>query len=167
MKYSVDVPYPEVKVEKPNIEYAKILSNIYAGEVSEDTSINLYIFQHISLSSKYKEYANILRQIAIVEMHHLDILGKLIMLLGMKPVYMSYNESKKGLVPWNATYVDYSININDIIDADIRAETNAIKFYNYILTIIKDKYIVNIIKRIIMDEEMHLKIFKEYKEKLS
>lgn len=161
------MPYPEVKVEEPNLEYAKILSNIYAGEISEETSINLYIFEHMALPDEYKEYANILRSIAIVEMHHLATLGELIKQLGMKPVYMSYNESKNNYIPWNALYINYSVDIKEIIDLDIEAETNAIKYYKYILTIIKDKYITEIIKRIIMDEELHLKIFKEYKEKLS
>ena len=164
MKYYVDIPYPKIQVERPNIEYAKVLSNIYAGEISEESCISLYIFEHISLFDTYQEYAEVLKKIAIVEMHHLEMLGELIDLLGMKPVFMSYDKLKKELIPWNACYINYDTNIKDIIDLDIQAEENAIACYRHILTIIKDKYITQIIKRIIMDEELHLSIFKSFKE---
>ena len=166
MKYYVDIPYPKIQVERPNIEYAKILSNIYAGEVSEESCIGLYIFEHISLFNTYLEYAEALKKIAIVEMHHLEILGELIDLLGMKPAFMSYDNLKKECIPWNACYINYNTNIKDIIDLDIQAEENAIACYQDLLTIIKDKYITQILERIIMDEELHLSIFREFKDKI-
>ena len=165
MKYYVDAPYPKIRVEEPNIEYARMLSNVYAGESSEESCILLYIYEHISLLKQYEEYSEVLKKIAIVEMHHLEMLGELINLLGMKPVYMSYDNMKKGLVPWNAGYLNYLTDISDVIDLDIKSEENAIRSYRYINTIIKDKYVNEVIERIIMDEELHLKIFKEFKEK--
>ena len=166
MKYYVDIPYPKIQIERPNIEYAKLLSNVYAGEISEESCISLYIFEHISLSNIYQEYAEVLKKIAIVEMHHLEMLGELINLLGMEPVFMSYDKLQKTLIPWNACYINYDTNIKDIIDLDIQAEENAIACYQYILTIVKDKYIIQILERIIMDEELHLSIFRSFKEKM-
>lgn len=166
MKYYVDIPYPKIRVERPNVEYAILLSDAYAGRTSEESAIGLYIFEHISLSDTHKEYADILKQIAIVEMHHLDMLGKLIDLLGMKPTFMKYDK-RKGLIPWNSSYIDYNIDINNIVDIDIKSEENAIEIYRHILSIIKDKYIVEIIERIIKDEELHLDIFKEFKKRIN
>lgn len=166
MKYYVDLPYPEIQVEKPNIEYAKILSSIYAGQISEESCINLYIYEHIAIFNTYKEYSEILRKIAIVEMHHLQMLGETIKLLGTKPILMSFNKEKKGYIPWKSNYINYNSNINTIIDLDIKAEENAIKCYKYILNLIKDKYIIKLINRIILDEELHLKIFKDFKNNM-
>jgi len=48
---------------------------------------------------------------------------------------------------------------------NIETETQAIYYYNYLIKVIEDKYIVNIIKRIIVDEQIHLQIFNNlYKE---
>lgn len=163
MKCYVDLPYPEVKVEKSNIEYAKILLDSYAGKISEDSAAHLYIFQHIVLEDKYKEYSDILKKIGIVEMHHLELLGETIRKLGIEPVFMSYDKSKNKLIPWKSNYINYNVNIRDIINIDIDAEKKAIEYYKYTIEIIKDKYIRNLIERIIMDEELHLKIFKELK----
>lgn len=166
MKYYVDLPYPEVRVEKPNLDYAMLLSGMYAGKVSEETIINLYIYEHIALLKENKDYSEVLKKIAIVEMHHLETLGQLINLLGLKPIIMCYDSNEKGLTPWKSNYLNYSTDFNDIIDLDIKAEENAIKEYNHILSIVKDKYVIEIIERIIMDEELHLKIFKDLKNKL-
>ena len=167
MKYYVDIPYPKISVEKQNTEYAKILSDIYAGNISELSNITLYIYEHIVLKNNYKEYSNVLKKIAIVEMHHLDILGELINLLGIKPVFMKYDEIKKGFIPWKASYLNYDIDIKNIIDLDIKSEKESIKHYKDALKLIKDKKIVEIINRLILDEELHLKIFEEYKKKYS
>ena len=166
MKCYVDLPYPEIRVEKPNIEYAKILSNAYAGKISEQTAILLYIFEHMTLNGEFKEYSETLKKIAIVEMHHLEMLGETIRLLGMEPVFMSYDKNKNGLVPWKATYVNYNVNVKDIVNIDINEEERTIEYYNYVLEVVKDKYIRKLIERIIKDEELHLKIFKEFKKSL-
>lgn len=166
VKCYVDLPYPEIKVEKPNIEYAKILLNSYAGKISEDSAAHLYIFQHIILEDKYKKYSSILKKIGIVEMHHLEMLGETIRKLGIEPVFMSYDKNKSGLVPWRSNYINYSVNIRDIINIDIDAEEKAIEYYKYTIEIIKDKYVRKLIERIIMDEELHLKIFKEIKKSI-
>ena len=166
MKCYVDLPYPEIKVEKPNIEYAKILSNAYAGKISEQTAILLYIFENMALKDKFKEYSEILKKIAIVEMRHLEMLGETIRLLGMEPVFMSYDKNKSGLIPWKSTYVNYNVDIRDIVNIDINEEEKTIEYYNYVLKVVKDKYIRKLIERIILDEELHLKIFREFKKSL-
>ena len=45
MEFQANIPYPEIKVERKNVEYAKMLSYAYAGIVSEDTAIHLYMYQ--------------------------------------------------------------------------------------------------------------------------
>lgn len=166
MNIKLDIPYPEIMVEAPSIEYAKILMKSYAGSISEDTAVHLYMFEHLSLDKKYEYYSKIFKQIAVVEMKHLDMLGKTIRLLGVEPVFASYNDNKNCLIPWKSIYVKYNFNIKDMIDENIKSEENAIKQYRETSKIIKDKYIVNLINRIIMDEELHLKIFNELKNML-
>ena len=152
MYYKSNLPYPDIKVEKENIEYAKLLSYPYAGLVSEDTATHLYMYQSFILDD---EVGNILEKIAIVEMKHLELLAKTINLLGLKPEY------KVNDIPWTTNYVDYNNNLKDILKINIEAETLAIKNYNNLIKVIDDKYIKELLKRIIIDEEIHLKIFKD------
>jgi len=114
MEYKSNKPYPQVRVEKQNIEYAKLLLENYAGDVSEETAIHLYMYQNMITSDETKEYAKIIEQIGIVEMRHLSLLGKTIKLLGLKPVYGTlYSENY--IKPWNSSNVNYATNIKEML----------------------------------------------------
>lgn len=164
MKYSSDLIYPKIQVEKENKEYAKLLLNVYSGRNSETTAIFEYIYQSIILDNKYGE---ILKNIAIVEMKHLNILGKTIKLLGLDPMYIYPNNVDNGFKYWNSSYVDYNNNLTHIISSDINEEKMAIDNYNEIIKKIDDKYVVEIIKRLILDEEIHLKILTNIQNELN
>lgn len=64
--------YPKIKVERLNLDYAQILLLDYSGEVSENTAVHLYIYQHLLQVEKWHEFSEALEQIAITEMHHLE-----------------------------------------------------------------------------------------------
>ena len=146
MEYKVNKPYPEIRVEQPNLEYAKLLLEDYAGTISEDPAVHLYLYQHL------------------VEMQHLEILGKLIKLLGLDPAFVSFKDDR--LVAWTANYVNYTTDLETMIDVDIMSETKAIQKYREHVQMLDDVYIKQILLRIIEDEEIHLDIFKKLKELL-
>ena len=150
--YKSNLPYPDIKVEIENIEYAKLLMYPYASMISEDTATHLYMYQSFILDDNI---GKILENIAIVEMHHLEMLAKTINLLGLKPEYKSND------IPWTSNYVNYNTNLKDILKINIEAETLAIKNYQNLIKVINDKYIKKMLERIIVDEEIHLKIFND------
>ena len=78
----LDIPYPKVENLKPNKQIAYKLKKAYCGNVSELSCTTKYIYQHILLSEEFKEIKNVLKQIAIVEMHHLEIIGEMLKNLG-------------------------------------------------------------------------------------
>jgi bacterioferritin len=150
--YSYPAPYPEIKVMEKNKEYAEILMNDYSGIVSEMTAINQYLYHHYVINEE--DVMEILEKISINEMLHLEILAELIKKLGGNPVYRDSNNTY-----WNGTYVYYGNNICDQIKMDLKSEYDAINNYKKDLEVIKDPYIQEIIKRIILDEEIHTKLF--------
>ncbi|KRQ87947.1 Manganese containing catalase [Caloramator mitchellensis] len=161
VKFSVNVNYPEPKIEDKNIFYANLLLEDYSGAVSELTASLLYVYQHFVSDGNYDEYAETVGGIAIIEMKHLELLGETIKLLGLKPAYAV---PAGGLYyPWNTTFIDYSTNIDRMLKIDIESEIKAIEQYEEHKTIIKDRYIVELLNRIIEDEKLHLKIFKDLK----
>ncbi len=93
--FKSETPYPEIKVERENSYYATLLLDDYAGDISECTAIFLYIFQNIYNNKMNSDYAKILRNIAIVEMMHLELLGETITLLGTTPKFSSTKFARK------------------------------------------------------------------------
>ncbi|MGE5455803.1 MAG: ferritin-like domain-containing protein [Ignavibacteriales bacterium] len=153
--------YPDIKVEMPNVEYAMILLQDYAGTVSEETAIHLYMYQNFLQDGKWDEFAKELEKIAIVEMHHLELLGKTILKLGLNPIFATVNAESDNVIHWNSENVNYTDEIREMLHADIKAEVSAIKQYEIHKEMINDKYIKALLARIIQDEEGHLKIFNE------
>lgn len=149
-------PYPEVKVERPNLEYALILHDDFAGKVSETTAIMQYLHHHWDMEDVLEDTAELLEDISMVEMHHMDILAELITRLGGTPVYHDSNRRM-----WKAEYVEYlpGMPCRQII-SDIEGEKAAIEAYRHHITIIDDRYIKAILERIILDEEFHIRLLK-------
>ena len=164
MIYQSNNKYPIPKVERPNLQYAKILLDDFAGVVSEDTAINLYLYQTFSTNNTNPSFAEIMKKISEVEMHHLYLLGETIVLLGGNPIYGSFGNDNV-LRLWNSATVNYTTNFKEMLETNIIAEQTAINHYQEQLKIIKDRYIQTLIKRIIEDELIHLSIFKELYKK--
>lgn len=158
MIYRIDTPYPKVDITNLNLEEALLVLKSYSGEVSENTAIHLYLYQAFSLKNTYPEHAKIIEQIAIVEMKHLELLANVIHLLGFTPAFVLFKNKK--LIPWNASYVNYTLNLEEMMLADIASEQGAIKDYNELIETLSNESIKNLIRRIIQDEELHLSIFK-------
>lgn len=154
--YADPSPYPEVKVIAPNQYYAKIIMDDYAGKISEFTAISQYLYHNFSLKSKYKELAEILENISITEMHHMEMLATMIKLLGYESIFKNSSN-----VFWNANYVYYGENVCDKLKADLKSEFDAIDIYESNIKTIDDPYIQIVLKRIILDEKVHVKIFEE------
>ncbi len=152
MSEKLENPYPPIQVEKECEKYANILLEDYAGEGGEDTAIHEYLFQ----SFVEEEVAETLKKIAVSEMHHLDILGKLIWKLGVTPSFYTVDSSIDYHIPWTSKYLNYSLNLNDILVGDIEREQKTIKRYQKHIEEIDDIYVQAILRRIIEDEEQHI-----------
>lgn len=156
-------PYPPIQVEKPNRRYAQMLGVDLASAKSEMTSITQYIYHGWVLHKAFAEAAHTIDRIAMVEMHHMDILGQLIVLLGGDPVYQSVRQNRR--IVWNGNMVAYRKNFVQAIQDDIALEQAAIDTYTRQAAAILDPYVSTMIRRIIQDELIHLKIFRSLLEK--
>lgn len=160
--YESKLAYPELKVEGENPYYAKLLLSDYAGDNSEDTAIHQYFYQ--SLIASEKDLSAALMNISRVEMHHLSILGKIIKLLGGDPILATTED--ECVTYWDASNVNYTLNVEDFLKFNIMKEKLAIENYERHIEEINDKYIKAILKRIIDDELLHIKIFYDFYKKI-
>ena len=131
--------------------------------------INLYSNKNLDRKEQYvsqntikenKELANIFKIISIQEMRHLDIVGELLINLGFIPYFMGKYNNK-----WCSDNVIYRFDgFYDILKINISNEKKAIKEYKRLIDMTDDDRIKMILSRIVIDEEMHVKIFNELLE---
>lgn len=156
LENSNKISYPEIIDIKKDYKLGKNLYDSFAGKGGELTAITQYIYEHMTIKEN-KELANIFRIIAIQEMHHLEILGELLINLGLTPYFMGKYNNK-----WCSDNVLYRYNgLEDMLRINIEAEEKAIKEYKRLISITDDDRVKMILSRIIIDEEMHKKIFIE------
>lgn len=159
-KFADSAPYPPVEVCGRNPVYARaMLSNIGACN-SEISAVSLYFYN--SLIAPAEEVRECFHKISIVEMHHLDIYGKLAYMLGADP--RLWDLSKRRPVYWSPACNHYPCALKPLLLNAISGEQAAIQKYRCQAQWIKDKHIVAMLDRIILDEERHVCIFKQLYE---
>ncbi len=152
-------PYPPIAAENPNRRLVIPLSYDLASRQSEMTAIYTYTYDSFVLKAKYPELSELVLRIAEVEMHHLQILGQLITLLGGDPRCASIGNGS--YFPWNGTAVSYQRNLKTMLLQNKKAEQNAANTYLNQSKRIKDAKISAVLARMAEDEQLHSQIFQE------
>ena len=160
--YAAPEPYPPIRVERPNPRYAQMLQANFASAGSELTSITQYTYHSLVLGRSAPEAVDALHHISITEMHHLDIFGRLVLLLGGDPRYCSPRQGCP--VAWNGNMVTYHASLCEAVQSDISLEQAAIHTYQYQAAAIEDCYISAMLNRIILDEQLHIRAFRRILE---
>lgn len=152
-------PYPPLCVERPNPDYAaEILSNIGACH-SEMSTISLYIYNDTILAEQNPECAQIFHKISMVEMRHLQIFSRLSHMLGADP--RLWTCSGKRPCYWSPACNRYPSKLPAIIKNACQGEQEAVLKYRCQAEHIQDAYVVDLLNRIILDEQLHVQIFQE------
>lgn len=154
--FRVNKPYPPIRVLEENIRYAKLLLNDFSGVVSEFSAITQYVNHEIKISTLNPKTSVTIKGIAMVEMHHLQMIGQLITLLGCDPNYEIIKKNKP--LNWSPKFINYGSSINNMINFDIEGEVQAIAQYKKHIQEIDDPFIDAILRRIILDEEKHIEV---------
>lgn len=158
MKYTLDLPYPEITVAEKNPEHAKmILSNI-GGTDSEMSAVALYCYDHL-VTGEYPEISRAFHAISIVEMRHLSIFGDVAQRLGADPRLWEMAGRRKKY--WSADKIRYSTKLRRIFTDALFSENMAVEKYSKQARVIRDPGVVEVLNRIILDEKEHIKILNE------
>jgi bacterioferritin len=152
--YRVDLPYPEVCIEHRNKGYAALLLDDYASCVSEYTAIAQYVYAQATTDNECLQ--DTFLGIGIVEMCHLNLLADVIVQLGVKPKF----RSGCGEI-WCSSFVPYGHCTKDRVKLAIQSEYAAILQYEKHIQKIGNCEITKLLERIVMDEKLHVNIFKQ------
>ena len=154
-----NIPYPPIPNLYGNKRYVNLIYENFAGKDGELTAITQYIYEHIDFKGKEK-ISKILLNIAIEEMHHINILGEILVKLGAKPFFVNANQKE-----WSANNVKYQINdLSEAMKINISSEELAIAGYRRLMQYTNNVYLRKVYERIILDEKNHLEIFKKILE---
>ena len=153
-----DLPYPPVAVDGKNPAYAKAMLDNVGGANSEMSAISLYVYNNLR-SGHTPDIAQTFHKVSIVEMHHLEIFGKLAYMLGEDPRMWTQHGCKKAY--WTPGYNQYPVHFPEMMRNVIAGENAAIKKYQYQASYIKDPNITALLERIILDEQLHVQIFEK------
>ena len=157
MKFQSSEPYPPINCSIKNSMYARIMLDNMAGNRSEMSAISLYTYNQL-ITDEHKEIADIFHKISIVEMHHLRIFGTLAKQLGADPRLWTSRHNRA--VYWSPGFNQYPKELPHLIQHSLQEERFAVEKYTKQLNVIKDETIINNLKRIILDEELHVKILE-------
>ena len=151
-----DLPSPPVEVTCPNPAALPILRDLYAGRRSELGAITQYCYQSFLLSGEREPIAKLLRGIAIVEMHHLEMLGRLICLCGGTPDFAGGRRQW-----WNGSFVSYRKDLCGALLLSLSDEVAAVEAYKKAACRVQDPKIQAVLQRIAMDEALHFQLLRE------
>ena len=155
-------PYPPVKVAGPDLAAAQLLSQSLAGRQSELSSVTQYLYQSWALYRIAPEAGETMRRLAVVEMRRLDLLGELILLLGGDPRYRAANGAEA--VYWDGGMPSYCTNPRRAMALNLEAELDAAARYRAQAAQIDDPYVAALLRRLLLDEEQHVLIFRHLLE---
>ena len=155
----LSVPYPQPVFICPNLHCAQTLEKAYVGEAGEFSAVTLYFYQSVLFQPHNPQAARILHEISIVEMSHLKMLASSILAVGGRPVLgLSHGKER---IWWSGGQLPYNGSLRVALILDIRAEQQAIRLYNHILSMPECEEVHPLICRIIMDEEHHIELLND------
>ncbi len=145
--------YPHLSGNRDRREVA-LLMPVYGGKDSETSAIMGYAYQSYVLREKYREIAACLEKIAVTEMYHHELLAEAVLFFGGTP-YIGDNQRY-----WQGGYLQYTQNVDTILQNDILAEKKAVFDYKNVIRLSRNDSLKNLLERIIEDEKIHIETLR-------
>lgn len=162
----LSLPYPKISGIGEDYRSAAIISPAYAGIHGELNTVLQYVFHSFYFEKEgMSEAADVMIGIAICEMKHLDLLGSLLLELGVQPIFTENPPRMCNF--YNTSAICYSRTPQRMLMDDITGELAAIDAYTQMLDRLSDEAVGAVISRIRLDEELHVKVLKAQLEKLT
>ncbi len=157
---SLNIPYPTLDGVRADKRTVALVRRAYVGRHGELKAVLQYFYHYLYFNKLgCVEVAKIILGIAQCEMRHLEILGQLLTALGDDPVFSPVS-------PWGTTCdfvsgISYSKTAQKMIMDDISSEMASVCEYESIIERIKDERVQAVLKRITLDEQLHIKVLKD------
>ena len=153
-------PYPAVRVEAKNPAYARIMLGNIGDQSSEMSSYALYLYNH-TITPAEPELTEAFRVVAGVEKKHLELLSEAAFQLGADPrLWAVTGNAAQPMRYWSPGLLSYTANPRAMLQNALALERATIAKYERQTQEIKDDGILLLLRRILLDESMHVEIFR-------
>lgn len=159
--FSSPKPYPPVCVCERNQVYGRMMLDNMGGNNSEMSAVSLYLYNNLLIDDD-ERISSIFHKISIVEMHHLRIFGQFARMMGENPRLWTYRGNR--MAYWTPAYNNYPLEMKALLMNALNGEKNAVQKYEQQCQKIEDPHIVECLRRIIVDEKIHIHIFESLYE---
>lgn len=161
-----EIAYPSTDNLSVDCNAAAVIAPAYASPMgSEFGAVSQYIYHMLQFRhQKMPEYGDLMEGIAITEMKHMALLGEALLSLGVDPVMTACPPRRCNF--FNTSCVSFSCTPQKMLLDDISAEMGAIEEYRRMLCRLENEQVAALIQRIVMDEQLHVKILKDSLDRL-
>jgi len=154
------LPYPAVRAEAKNPAYARIMLGNLGDQSSEASAYALYLYNH-TIAAAEPALSEAFRAVMEVERKHLELLCAAAFQLGADPRLWSVTgNAAQPMRYWSPGLLGYTANSRDMLRNALALERAAIAKYEQQAREIRDDGILLLLRRILLDESMHVEIFR-------
>lgn len=159
-RFSADLPYPPTQFICPDTQDLRLITNDYAGCVSEFSAIAQYVYHQLrAKGTGFSHIGQSLLSISMVEMRHLNLLGEAIQQLGGDPRF--FYQIPQGCASWDGRMITYGCHLKDMLQADLQLEQSTIQHYLKHAAQARQQALSDLLLRIVEDERIHVRVLQE------
>jgi len=153
-------PYPAVRAEAKNPAYARIMLGNIGDQNSETTSFALYLYNQ-TITQAEPELTAAFQAVAEVERKHLELLSLAAFQLGADPrMWAVTGNVSQPMRYWSPGLLTYTANPRAMLQNALALERATIAKYERQTQEIRDDGVLLLLRRILLDESMHVEIFR-------
>lgn len=135
----------------------RILRSLFSGRFGEMTTFNTLLFQRLISDRFNPALATALREIALEDFLHMELLGNAIISFGGVP---RFTNGQGGF--WSARNINYNTNVNDFLRYNILGKERSIREYERAISRVTNESLRQLFREIIEDERRHIDIFRGF-----
>jgi bacterioferritin len=158
--YRADFPYPAIKVQTKNPNYARIMLSNVGDQNSEASSVALYLYDQI-ITAGQPEISQTFAAVKQTEAKHLELFCDMAYQLGADPrLWAVSGNAAQPMRYWSPAQLSYTPNPRALLQNALALERATIAKYEHQTQEVKDDAILLLLRRILVDESMHVELFR-------
>jgi bacterioferritin len=169
-EYLAELPYPDIQIETKNPVYARMMLSNLGDANSETSSFALYLYDHV-VTAAQPEISETFRLIMEAEARHMRMFSHAAFQLGANPRLWTVpgplrnpQASRGGMSQaaqyWSASQLHYSLDTRVLLNNALALERATIEKYESQAREIKDDALLLMLRRVLLDESMHVEMFR-------
>ena len=154
------LPYPPVRAQAKNPAYARMMLGNLGDQSSETSSYALYLYNR-TITAADPALSEVFRAVMDVERKHLEMLSEAAFQLGADPrMWAVTGSAAQPMRYWSPGLLSYTANSRAMLQNALALERAAIAKYERQVQEIRDDGILLLLRRILLDESMHVELFR-------